>query len=236
MRDPPRRSNRPGRGARASRRSGSRSSASLALPFAASGYQTFQFSQVLIYAIALLGLNLLTGYNGQISLGHGAFFAIGAYVAAILIVKFGVPYGAGDPDRGSRVLRRRLPVRPAGVAPGRALSRAGDVRLGRGDAAASQVQGVRRLHRRRPGLAADQAEGAAGAAVDPRSVALLPLPRLRDPAVLGRRQSRARPHRPRAGGDPRSSDRGRDDGRRRRALQDARPSASAPPTPASPAR
>jgi len=65
----------------------------LALPFAASGYQTFQFSQVVIYAIALLGLNLLTGFNGQISLGHGAFFAIGGYVAAILIVKFGVPYG-----------------------------------------------------------------------------------------------------------------------------------------------
>ncbi len=72
----------------------------LALPFAASGYQTFQFSQVVIYAIALLGLNLLTGYNGQISLGHGAFFAIGGYAAAILIVKFGVPYGAAIPIAG----------------------------------------------------------------------------------------------------------------------------------------
>ena len=65
----------------------------LALPFAISGYQTFQLSQVAIYAIALLGLNLLTGVNGQISLGHGAFFAIGGYAAAILIVKFHVPYG-----------------------------------------------------------------------------------------------------------------------------------------------
>ena len=73
----------------------------LALPFAASGYQTFQFSQVVIYAIALLGLNLLTGYNGQISLGHGAFFAIGGYAAAILIVKFGVPYGEAIPIAGA---------------------------------------------------------------------------------------------------------------------------------------
>jgi branched-chain amino acid transport system permease protein len=63
------------------------------LPFVASGYQTFQFSQVIIYAIALLGLNLLTGYNGQISLGHGAFFAIGGYATAILTVKLGINYG-----------------------------------------------------------------------------------------------------------------------------------------------
>jgi branched-chain amino acid transport system permease protein len=46
---------------------------------------------VLILAIALVGLNLLTGVNGQISLGHGAFFGVGAYAAAILAVKFGWP-------------------------------------------------------------------------------------------------------------------------------------------------
>lgn len=73
----------------------------VALPFVASGYQTFQFSEVVVYAIALLGLNLLTGFNGQISLGHGAFFAIGGYVAAILIVKFGVPYGLAIPIAGA---------------------------------------------------------------------------------------------------------------------------------------
>jgi len=72
----------------------------LALPFVASGYHLFQFSQVLIYAIALLGLNILTGYNGQISLGHGAFFAIGGYASAILIVKFGAPYWATLPVAG----------------------------------------------------------------------------------------------------------------------------------------
>jgi branched-chain amino acid transport system permease protein len=69
----------------------------LALPAFASGYHLYQFSQVLIYAIALLGLNLLTGFNGQISLGHGAFFAIGGYGTAILMTKFGVPYWVAIP-------------------------------------------------------------------------------------------------------------------------------------------
>src|SRR5271154_1462667 len=69
----------------------------VAFPFFASGYHIYQGSQVLIFAIALLGLNLLTGFNGQISLGHGAFFAIGGYGAAILITKFGLPFWAAIP-------------------------------------------------------------------------------------------------------------------------------------------
>jgi branched-chain amino acid transport system permease protein len=64
-----------------------------ALPFVLSDFRLFQFTQVYIYAIALLGLNMLTGYNGQISLGHGAFYAIGAYTAAILLDQGGVDYG-----------------------------------------------------------------------------------------------------------------------------------------------
>jgi len=52
---------------------------------------------VLVYAIALLGLNILTGYSGQISLGHGAFYALGAYCTAILMAKGGVPYWATLP-------------------------------------------------------------------------------------------------------------------------------------------
>ena len=66
-------------------------------PFWMSGYHLYQFAQVMIYAIALLGLNLLTGFNGQLSLGHGAFFAIGGYGTAILIVKLGLPYYAAIP-------------------------------------------------------------------------------------------------------------------------------------------
>ena len=66
----------------------------LAFPFLATGYHIYQGAQVLILAIALLGLNLLTGFNGQISLGHGAFFAIGGYGTAILMTKLGLPYWA----------------------------------------------------------------------------------------------------------------------------------------------
>ncbi len=69
----------------------------LAFPFVASGYHLYQGAQVLILAIALLGLNLLTGFNGQISLGHGAFFAIGGYGAAILVAKLGLPYWLAIP-------------------------------------------------------------------------------------------------------------------------------------------
>ena len=75
--------------------------AACVLPFLVSNYRVFQFTLTLVYAIALLGLNMLTGYNGQISLGHGAFYAIGAYVAAILMDKFGVPYWATIPAAGA---------------------------------------------------------------------------------------------------------------------------------------
>ncbi len=52
---------------------------------------------MLAYAIALLGLNILVGYNGQISLGHGAFYAIGAYTTAILVVHGGIAHLAAIP-------------------------------------------------------------------------------------------------------------------------------------------
>jgi branched-chain amino acid transport system permease protein len=67
------------------------------LPFAVSDYHAFELTLVMIYAIAVLGLNILTGYNGQISLGHGGFFAVGAYTAAILMHRYGVPYWATLP-------------------------------------------------------------------------------------------------------------------------------------------
>lgn len=58
------------------------------LPFFLTGYSTFQATLIMIYAIAILGLNLLTGFNGQFSLGHSAFYAIGAYTAAILVFHY----------------------------------------------------------------------------------------------------------------------------------------------------
>src|SRR5881275_2610920 len=74
--------------------------AACVLPFVSSNYRVFQYTMVLIYAIALLGLNILTGYSGQISLGHGAFYAIGAYTTAIMIDRWGVPYGWTIPVAG----------------------------------------------------------------------------------------------------------------------------------------
>jgi branched-chain amino acid transport system permease protein len=68
-----------------------------ALPFLVSDYRTFQLTLVMVYAIALLGLNILTGFNGQFTLGHGAFYAIGAYTAAILMAHYEVPYWATLP-------------------------------------------------------------------------------------------------------------------------------------------
>jgi branched-chain amino acid transport system permease protein len=71
------------------------------LPFHISNYSVFQCTMVLVYAIALLGLNMLTGFNGQISLGHGAFYAIGAYCAAVLMDHYGMPYWATLPVAGA---------------------------------------------------------------------------------------------------------------------------------------
>jgi len=70
------------------------------LPFVLGNYRVFQLTLAIAYAIALLGLNMLTGYNGQISLGHGAFYAIGAYTAAILMDKANFPYWATIPVAG----------------------------------------------------------------------------------------------------------------------------------------
>jgi branched-chain amino acid transport system permease protein len=69
----------------------------LTAPFVATGYQLFILTTVFIYAIAILGLNILTGFNGQISLGQGAFFALGAYAAGILLDAFGFPYWIAVP-------------------------------------------------------------------------------------------------------------------------------------------
>jgi branched-chain amino acid transport system permease protein len=77
------------------------------LPFALSGLNQVTASKVALYFIAVLGLNILTGYTGQISIGHGAFMAIGGYTTAImsadhhtnllltLPLAFAITFGAG---------------------------------------------------------------------------------------------------------------------------------------------
>lgn len=66
--------------------------AALIVPFLLKDFIVFQLTLVLIYGVAIMGLVLLTGFSGQFSLGHVAFFAIGAYTAAILIDRGWSPY------------------------------------------------------------------------------------------------------------------------------------------------
>src|SRR5215218_8764435 len=65
-----------------------------ALPAFVTDFRAQQFSYVGIYLVALIGLNILTGYTGQISLGHGAFMAIGGYTTAILMTDQGLKLGS----------------------------------------------------------------------------------------------------------------------------------------------
>ena len=62
------------------------------VPLVAKSFVLFQLTEVMIYGLAILGLNLLTGFNGQFSLGHSAFYGLGAYTAAILIHNYEVSY------------------------------------------------------------------------------------------------------------------------------------------------
>ena len=70
------------------------------LPFFVDDFQASQYAYVGIYFIAICGLNILTGYTGQISLGHGAFMAVGGYTTAILAAKAGFPYWTTIPLAG----------------------------------------------------------------------------------------------------------------------------------------
>jgi len=69
----------------------------LAPLFLASDYYLFRLTMMACFAIAVLGLNVVTGFGGQLSLGHGAFYAIGAYTTAILMTRFEIPYWATLP-------------------------------------------------------------------------------------------------------------------------------------------
>ena len=70
------------------------------LPFFVDDFQASQYAYVGIYFVAICGLNILTGYTGQISLGHGAFMAVGGYTTAILAAKAGFPYWTTIPLAG----------------------------------------------------------------------------------------------------------------------------------------
>ena len=64
----------------------------LSFPLFTGDYMVYMLSLTAIYVIVALGLNLLSGYTGQISLGHAAFMAIGAYSSSYLTAKLGLPF------------------------------------------------------------------------------------------------------------------------------------------------
>ncbi len=66
----------------------------LTFPFFANRYYLTLANQVAIAVIGAIGLNILTGYTGQISLGQGGFMAVGAYSAGILTARLGMPWWA----------------------------------------------------------------------------------------------------------------------------------------------
>jgi branched-chain amino acid transport system permease protein len=75
--------------------------AGLALfPLLAGEYLVYLANLVGVLAIGALGLNILTGYTGQISLGHAAFMGVGAYVAAVAQTRFGAPFWMAIPAGG----------------------------------------------------------------------------------------------------------------------------------------
>jgi branched-chain amino acid transport system permease protein len=69
-------------------------------PWWASDYALNLANLIAIACLGAIGLNLLTGYCGQISIGHAAFMSVGAYSAAVLSLKFGVPWWLAMPAAG----------------------------------------------------------------------------------------------------------------------------------------
>lgn len=72
----------------------------IGLPTVVSSYLASEWGQALVLAIAIMGLNILVGYSGQLSLGHGAFMALGAYTSAILAHRFNAGYLVTIPIAG----------------------------------------------------------------------------------------------------------------------------------------
>jgi branched-chain amino acid transport system permease protein len=72
----------------------------VALPFLVKGEYLWISMQIVIAVIGAVGLNILTGFTGQISLGQGAFLGVGAYTSAYITAKMGLPFWVGVPAAG----------------------------------------------------------------------------------------------------------------------------------------
>ena len=72
----------------------------IVVPMFMKNFFVFQLTTIVIYAIAILSLNILTGASGQVSLGHSAFFAVGAYACGIMMEHANIPYPIAIPIAG----------------------------------------------------------------------------------------------------------------------------------------
>ncbi len=72
----------------------------IGLPTVIDSFQAGEWAQALVLGIAIMGLNILVGYSGQLSLGHGAFMALGAYTSAILAHRYKMDYLVTIPIAG----------------------------------------------------------------------------------------------------------------------------------------
>ena len=190
-----------------------------AIPFVLKNFYIFQITLAIIYAIAILGLNLLTGFNGQFSLGHSAFYAIGAYTAAIMMENLGISYVWTIPAAavvcfvfgflfGLPALRLEgiylaLATFALAIAIPQAL---------KSTVVEHWTGGVQ-------GIVIIKPDAPFGLPLNSDQWLYVLHRRGRDHHVCLRRQSGEQPHRPRADRDPRPSGRGERDGHQRLALQ-----------------
>ena len=86
----------------------------LIVPLLVKNFIVFQLTMLLIYGLAVLALNILTGGSGQFSLGQSAFYAVGAYTSAILIEHAGMNYALTLPIALALIITV-LVVKPAGL-------------------------------------------------------------------------------------------------------------------------
>ena len=182
------------------------------LPFVVSPYTTLQLTYVVTYAIALLGLNMLIGFNGQLSLGHGAFFGIGAYTAAILIIHAGMPYWLTPPFAAAIcLLGGFLFGLPALQLEGHYLALA-TFALALAIPQILKHPSLEHWTGLSMGVTLPPIYNSQGGAADLRPVHLLLRSRMGSADVFARMEYAARPHRTRDGGAARSPHRGIDNG------------------------
>ena len=112
------------------------------LSVALNAFRDYQMAQVALYVVAIAGLTVLVGLSGQISIGNGAFIAVGAYAAALLLMHLAWPLAAVLAASAAIAALAGLAV---GVAAARlrTLPGRGDPRVGRGPALAGNP-----VHRR----------------------------------------------------------------------------------------